>query len=110
MNHLDALVARLVDLEARRADIDETITQLKAAIIAEHQPGDNIMFGGEPMYKVTQRRTFDTKTAATTLPAEVIEAATVSKIDGTVVKRISPALWETCCTLSEPFLTKATGR
>ena len=110
MNSTDALVARLVDLEARRADIDDTIAQLKAAIIAEHGVGDPVLFHGEPMYKVAQRRTFDAKTAADTLPAEVIEAATVSKIDGAAVKRISPALWETCCTLSEPFLTKATGR
>ena len=107
MNHTEALIAQLVDLEARKAHLETTIAEVKAQLIATATPGDTLTFGGEPVYKVTQRRTFNEKIAADTLPAEVTAAATVTKIDGAAVKRISPALWETCCTLSEPFLAKA---
>lgn len=107
MNTEEALIAQLVDLEARRAHLDDTINAIKAQLLANRQPGDTLTLNGEPLYKVTQRRTFSEKAAADTLPAEVVEAATVTKIDGAAVKRISPALWETCCTLSEPYLSKA---
>jgi hypothetical protein len=107
MNRTEQLIAQLVDLEARKADLDDLITQTKAALIADRQPGDTITYGGAPVYKVSQRRTFDAKIAADTLPPDVAAAATVAKIDGTALKRLSPALWETCCTLSEPYLAKA---
>ena len=107
MNHTEALIAQLVNLEARRADLDELIAQTKAALIANRQPGDTLTYDGNPVYKVTQRRSFDAKIAEATLPPDVAAAATVAKIDGTALKRLSPALWESCCTLSEPFLTKA---
>ena len=107
MNPTEALIAQLVDLEARKAHLDDTINAIKAQLLANRQPGDTLTFAGEAVYKVTQRRTFNEKTAADTLPPEVVEAATVTKIDGGKVKHISPALWETCCTLSEPYLAKA---
>ena len=106
MNHTEALIAQLVDLEARRADLDTHIATVKAQLLADTEPGDTLTYAGEPVYKVTQRRTFDAKVAADTLPPEVVEAATVPKIDGAKVKHLSPALWEACCTLSEPFLAK----
>ena len=107
MNHTEALIAQLVDLEARRADLDTHIAQVKAQLLDGVAPGDTLTFNGQPVYKVTQRRTFDAKVAADTLPAEVAAAATVAKIDGAKVKHLSPALWEACCTVSEPYLTKA---
>lgn len=105
----EALIARLLDLEERRAHIDEAINGIKAQLLAESNPGDTLRIGDTPVLVVTQRRTFNEKAARDTLPPTVIEAATVAKIDGQAVKRISPALWESCCTLSEPYLTKARG-
>ena len=107
MTKTEALIAQLVDLEARRADLDTHIATVKAQLLDGTAPGDTLTFNGEPLYKVTQRRTFDAQVAADTLPPEVVEAATVAKIDGAKVKHISPALWESCCTVSEPFLAKA---
>lgn len=102
----EALLTQLLDLEERRAALDDTIAAIKAQLITEAQPGDVLRIGDEPVVKVTQRRTFSEKTAAATLPPEVIEAATVAKIDGAKVKHISPALWEACTTLSEPYLAR----
>ena len=100
-----ALATRLVDLEARKADLELEIKRIKAELLAAAEPGDTIAVGGINLYRVTQRRNFNADIAADTLPAEVAAAATVTKIDGAAVKRISPALWESCCTLSEPYLT-----
>ena len=107
MNAEEALIAQLVDLEARRAHLDETINAIKAQLLADREPGDTLTFNGEPVLKVTQRRTFSEKIAADTLPADILANVTVTKIDGGKVKHLSPALWESCCTVSEPYLAKA---
>ena len=40
-------------------------------------------------------------------PTRSRQACTKQVIDGAAVKKLSPALWEQCCTQGEPFLTRA---
>lgn len=108
MTDLTALAARLADLKARRAEIDEAIDLTTDAILATAAPGDTLALpDGTVAFTVSQRRTFSAKAAAEVLPDEVVAACSKTAIDGAAVKRLSPALWEACCTLSAPFVTAA---
>lgn len=42
----DALATRLVDLEARKADLELEIKRIKAELLAAAEPGDTIAVGG----------------------------------------------------------------
>ena len=108
MNHTEALIAQLVDLEARKAHIDETITQIKAALLANHQPGDTITFNGEPVLKVAVKRTFKEDIARQVLTAEQLQTVTVPKIDPAAVKaHLGTDTWAACCHTGDPYITKA---
>ena len=110
MNAEEALIAQLVDLEARRAHLDETINAIKAQLIADRQPGDTLTFNGEAVLKVTTKRTFKESLARQVLTAEQLAAVSVPKVDAAVVKAVyGTDTWAACCTVSEPYLAKARG-
>ena len=108
MNVTEAAQA-LAATQARIAELEETAATLKAVILANTAPGDTIEVGGQPIFRVVPgRRTFKPAKAAKLLSPEVAAAATVAKIDGAALKRLSPALWEQCCDQGAPFVTAAT--
>lgn len=103
---LHALAARLAALEDRKADIDAEIAALRSALLATAPEGSTITVAGQPRWRVNPgRRTFSEAKAIDLLPAAVLEMATVQKIDGAKVRKISEALWETCTTQGAAFLT-----
>ena len=103
---LHAAAARLAALEDRKADIDAEIAALRAALLTAAPEGSTITVQGQARWRVSPgRRTFSEKLARDVLPTTLLEQATVTKIDGAAVKRISPALWEASCTVGQPFLT-----
>lgn len=96
---------RLAALEAQAADLAEQIHALRTEILAAATPGDVIEAGGAPRWRVAPgKRTFTENIARATLPPAIVEQATVAKLDGAAVRRISPALWEACCIQGQPFL------
>ena len=108
MNNTEHLIAQLVDLEARRADLDDLITQTKAALIANRQPGDTLTYDGQPVYRVSAKRTFKEDVARQVLTAEQLAAVTVPKVDPAAVKaQLGTDTWAACCVTGEPFLAKA---
>lgn len=103
----EALLAQLLDLEQRKAHIDTTIKEVKAQLLAEAETGTVLSIGDTPVYKVTQRRSFDERIAHKVLPAEVIVAYSEPKLNATRLHQDHAALWDKCCTLGEPYLVKA---
>lgn len=100
----ETAAAELVTLQERIAELTMRAAELKAAILADTQPGDVVSIAGTPAWKVTTRRTFREGKARQHLDAGLLAAITVDKIDGAALKRLSPALWEACCDESEPYL------
>jgi hypothetical protein len=98
---------QLAALEQQHADLEERITQLRRYLI-DTADTNTIHLDGQPMWHIRRRRTFNTSRAIETLPPETLAAITTPKIDGTLLKKLSPALWETCTTEGDPYLTKAT--
>lgn len=103
--HLEALSTRLRDID----------TQLLAAAT----PGD-VLRGptGDPVYKISVRRTFSTS-AAQTLIAQglagpdrktwkhLARLVTVDTIDGTALKQAAPDVWAQACRTGQPYITSA---
>ena len=105
MNSITDKAERLAALESAAADIAEQIDALRAELLAASMPGDVITAGGVPRWRMAPgKRTFTESIARATLPPTIVEQATVTKLDGAAVKRISPALWEACCVQGDPFL------
>lgn len=104
---LHTTAARLAALEDRKADIDAEIAALRSALLSAAPEGSTITVQGHPRWRVSPgRRVFSEKLARDVLPAGVLDAATVTKVDAAAVKRLlAPALWEACCTVGQPFLT-----
>ena len=100
------IAARLVDLEHRKAMLDEQIVDLKAQLLDAVEVGSAVSVGDRVVYRVSPgRKTFSEKKARAALPAELIDAATVEKVDGTRLKKLVPeVLWESCCNVGEPYL------
>ena len=97
---------QLATIQATIEQLASKADELKAIILAAVQPGETVSVNGHPIYKVSPgRRTFKEAKAREQLPAAILEAATVTKIDAAAVKRLSPALWEACCESGAPFLT-----
>ena len=102
---LDVTAARLAALEDQQAAIAEQITALRAVLANAVPAGGTIAVAGRTRWRVSPgKRTFSERLAGEQLPAELLERITVAKVDGAALKRISPALWEECCTVGAPFL------
>lgn len=106
------LAAQLAHVEATIADLTEAADNLKAELLASLAPGDVVAVGGKPAYRVSPgRRTFNAATAAKVLPAELVEACTVPKLDqGKVRAAVTPIVWDLCCTEGKPFVAKVASR
>lgn len=110
MTDIEATAKELVELEERHAEIGLRIKHLRQALVDAVEVGGIVAVGDMPLYKVNPgRRTFKEDLARERLPAEVLDACTVAKIDGAKVKHLSPAVWESCCTQGEAFLAKVSG-
>lgn len=100
------IATRLVDLEERRDILNAQIKGLRAQLVDAVEVGGVVAVGDIDVYRVAPgRRTFSAELAAEKLPPEVLSATTVATVNGAAVKRLSPALWEACCTVGEPYLT-----
>ena len=109
MTQIQALAARLIDLQERKTIIEEQINAVRAELVDAVEVGGVISIGDRDVYKVTAgRRTFSAKLARENLPSELLEAATTIQpvLDPTRLKELTPpAMYdELCCTTGAPSL------
>lgn len=109
MTDIEDTARRLIDAEARRAELDETIAGLRADLVNAVEAGGTVTIDGRPAYIVARGNLRLNKTrAASVLPANVVEAATVPTLDAKKLKALlPPTLWESVCDRGEPYLRAA---
>ena len=111
MNTIDteAVAVRLLDAEARRAELDQLIADLRAQLVDAVETGGAITVGDRVAYTVARGNLRLNKArAAAELPAAVVKAATVPTLDGRKLKSLlPPALYESVCDRGEPYLRAA---
>lgn len=105
---LEDLAAKLADLQAQADSIAEAITETKAQILMIADVGDLLSVNGEPLYRVQAgSRRFAEAQARKVLPADIIDAATVTepRLDSKRLRDlVPPALWDACCTVGAPAI------
>jgi len=101
-----ALAERLMVLEVEREQLQARIDGLRAELAGQLEPGATAADRyGRPLYTLRPgKRTFVKDLARDRLPDAVWSACLVETIDGGAVKRLSPALWEDCCQVGDPYL------
>lgn len=108
MTDIAATAARLAAIEHTIADLTDEARTLRQMLVDAVEVGGTIYSDGTPLYRVAPgRRTFKPAVADHFLSDTLRQACTKQVIDGAAVKKLSPALWEQCCTQGEPFLTRA---
>lgn len=109
MTDIAATAARLAAIEHTIADLTDEARTLRQMLVDAVEVGGTIQnTDGTPLYRVAPGRlTFKPAVADTILSDTLRQACTKQVIDGAAVKKLSPALWEQCCTQGEPFLTRA---
>lgn len=94
-------VTRLADLQALVAEATSEMDSIKHRL-REHfagQPGQHEVAGHRLSVSPSSR--FSEDLARDLLPKEVIEAATVAKLDAAAVKRmVAPTVYALCCSVS----------
>lgn len=78
--------AELARMETRAKTLKKKIDAAREELLAHHAVGEHV---GQYQVIAGARR-FDETLAREVLPADVISRATVSKIDGTIAKRLAP--------------------
>ena len=86
MSNYAAAAAELARMETRAATLAAKIAAARAELLANHGVGEHV---GQYLVVAGARR-FNESLAREVLPADVISRATVSKIDGTIAKRLAP--------------------
>lgn len=105
-----ATAARLTAIEHTIDNLTAEAKRLRQTLVDAVETGGTITTpDGTPLYRVAPgRRTFKPQLAQQLITDQaILDACTRTAIDGAAVKRLSPALWEQCCTQGEPFLTRA---
>jgi hypothetical protein len=100
-----SLARRLAAAEAAMEQVAAVVRDLRAQLLEQLDDGQEVEFEGRPLYRrMPGRRAFRSDLAAQILPPEVAAACGRTVIDGGLVKRMSPALWEGCCEVGQPYL------
>ena len=108
MNDNTVHARRRLSLVEQRESIDAAIAAIDAQLTDAIEIGGKVEIDGQPVFKVQQRRTFDTERARQLCPPEVIAAATVPALDTKALKNlIGQALIEQCMKPGAIFVSKA---
>lgn len=104
------LVRRRLALVEQRDSIAEQIRAIDAQITDAIEVGGVAAIDDQPIYRVAQRRTFSMDLAEKVVPPEIIEAATVPKVDEKTLKSLlPPALVDACMKPGAIYLTPVKG-
>ena len=108
MNNMETLARRRIELVTQRDEISEAIAKIDTQLVDAVEVGGHIDIGGEHVWRVQQRRSFDLDKALTLVPDEVREAATVTHVDAKVLQSLMPPLLrDACLQPGKIFVTKA---
>jgi hypothetical protein len=97
-----AAAAELARMETRAATLAAKIAAARAELLAAHAVGEHV---GQYQVIAGARR-FNETLAREVLSADMIERATVSKIDGTIAKRLAPDLIPAMTVAGKPTLRR----
>lgn len=103
----DRLRARYLDLDARRREIDDEMSAIKARFRNAYEAGYQATTPDGGKVALSPNRKFDPARAAEVLPAELVRLCTVEKIDpATAKKQLPPSAYEACMVeAGEPRVT-----
>lgn len=112
---LEVLTRRRIEVVAQQDALKESLASIDAAILTLCKPGDKLLIDDQPIFRVNQSHNWDEDTAREVLPAELLDAITVTetvtRIDRTVAKEVlPPALYSACTKPSKPSVGKVTHK
>lgn len=99
--NVEALAAQLVDLRERRDLINAHIEDVEAQLFDAVEVGGVIAVGDRDIFRVTQSHRYNEAVARENLPAEIVEAVTVTTeaLDRhKLAKILPPETYERLCT------------
>lgn len=101
-------VDRLAQLQAYIKDATSEADSIKARLRADYADNHGTHDVGTYRLSVTTSTRFSEDKARAALPADLIEACTVSKLDATLVKKsVAPLVYEALCDESTPRVAVA---
>ncbi len=108
MNNIEALARRRLALVEQRDSITEAIAAIDTQLLDAIEVGGSVDLDGQPVLRVTQKRTFSLDLARDVLPADLIKAAETVTVDQAALKRmIPPALLDACMKPGAVYVAKA---
>lgn len=107
-NDIEVLARQRVELYARIEADKKAIADIDAKLVDAVEVGGVVDIGGEPVWRVQQKHTFNLAKAEELLPESVIAAATVPTVDKQLLQSLMPpALRDACMDLGKIFVGKA---
>lgn len=110
---LEVLIRRRIDTVAQLDAIKEALASIDAAILTLVPTGTALEVDEEVVFRTQTKRTFNEDKAREVLPAELVEAITVTepRIDSKKAREVlPPALYEACLREGSTYVTKAGSR
>ena len=108
MNDIETLARRRLALVEQKDSLTEAIAAIDAQLVDAIEVGGSVDLDGQPVLRVTQKRTFSLELARDVLPADLIKAAETVTVDQAALKRmIPPALLSACMKPGKVYVGKA---
>lgn len=108
MNNIEVLARRRLALVEQKDSLTEAIAAIDAQLVDAVEVGGSVDLDGQPVLRVTQKRTFSLELARDVLPADLIKAAETVTVDQAALKRmIPPALLDACMKPGAVYVAKA---
>lgn len=108
MNDIETLARRRLALVEQKDSLTEAIAAIDAQLVDAIEVGGSVDLDGQPVLRVTQKRTFSLELARDVLPADLIKAAETVTVDQAALKRmIPPALLDACMKPGAVYVVKA---
>lgn len=108
MNDIETLARRRLALVEQKDSLTEAIAAIDAQLVDAIEVGGSVDLDGQPVLRVTQKRTFSLELARDVLPADLIKAAETVTVDQAALKRmIPPALLDACMKPGAVYVAKA---
>ena len=107
-DNIEVLARRRLALVEQKDSLTEAIAAIDAQLVDAVEVGGSVDLDGQPVLRVTQKRTFSLELARDVLPADLIKAAETVTVDQAALKRmIPPALLDACMKPGAVYVAKA---